>query len=71
MSIFSPSSSISSPAKKTLPLGLASVSMQSQYKTDFGLMFAALVIVIIPTLLVYLLLQRQLTRGITAGALKG
>ena len=57
--------------KKTLPLGLASVSIQAQYKTDFGLMFAGLVIVILPTLLVYLVLQRQLTRGITVGALKG
>lgn len=57
--------------KKTLPLGLASVSIQAQYKTDFGLMFAGLVIVMIPTLVVYGLLQRQLTRGITVGALKG
>ena len=62
---------VNSPDKKTLPLGLASVSMQAQYKTDFGLMFAGLVIVIIPTLLVYIVLQRQLTQGITVGALKG
>lgn len=62
---------INSPDKKTLPLGLASVSMQAQYKTDWGLMFAGLVIIMIPTLLVYLVLQRQLTRGITVGALKG
>jgi N-acetylglucosamine transport system permease protein len=62
---------VNSEAKKTLPLGLASVSIQAQYKTDFGLMFAGLVIVILPTLLVYILLQRQLTRGITVGALKG
>mgnify|MGYP006278768249 CR=1 FL=1 len=62
---------VNSPEKKTLPLGLAAVSMQAQYKTDFGLMFAGLVIVIAPTLLLYLVLQRQLTRGITVGALKG
>ena len=62
---------ITSPEKKTLPLGLASVSMQAQYKTDFGLLFASLIIVIIPTLAVYLLLQRQITQGITTGALKG
>jgi ABC-type glycerol-3-phosphate transport system permease component len=62
---------ISKEANKTLPLGLASVSIQAQYKTDFGLMFAGLVIVLVPTLLVYLLLQRQLTSGITVGALKG
>ena len=62
---------VNSPAKKTLPLGLAAVSIQAQYKTDFGLMFAGLVIVLVPTLAVYMLLQRQLTRGITVGALKG
>lgn len=62
---------VNASAKKTLPLGLASVSIQAQYKTDFGLMFAGLVIVMIPTLIVYVLLQRQLTQGITMGALKG
>lgn len=62
---------VSSDVKKTLPLGLAAVSMQAQYKTDYGLMFAGLVIVLIPTLLVYIVLQRHLTRGITLGALKG
>lgn len=62
---------VNTPELKTLPLGLASVSIQAQYRTDFGLMFAALVIVVAPTLLVYVLLQRQLTEGITTGALKG
>lgn len=62
---------LNSDGKKTLPIGLASVSIQAQYKTDFGLMFAGLVIIMAPTLLVYVLLQRQLTRGITLGALKG
>ena len=62
---------VNTPEKKTLPLGLASVSIQAQYRTDFGLMFAGLVIVVVPTLLVYILLQRQLTQGITTGALKG
>ncbi|MEO0249798.1 MAG: carbohydrate ABC transporter permease [candidate division WOR-3 bacterium] len=56
---------------KTLPLGLASLSMQAQYKSDFGLLFAGLVITMLPTLLVYIFLQERLTRGITLGALKG
>lgn len=56
---------------KTLPLGLASISMQAQYKSDFGLMFAGLVIAMLPTLIVYLFLQERLTRGITVGAIKG
>ncbi len=56
---------------KTLPLGLASISMQAQYKSDFGLLFAGLVIVMLPTLIVYILLQERLTKGVTLGALKG
>ncbi len=56
---------------KTLPLGLQSVGMQAQYKTDYGLLFAALVIVMLPTLAVYILLQDRLTKGVTLGALKG
>ena len=62
---------VNTPEKKTLPLGLASVSIQAQYKVDFGLLFAGLTIIIIPTLITYLVLQKQLTKGITAGALKG
>lgn len=62
---------LSSDSLKTLPLGLASISMQAQYKSDFGLMFAGLVIAMLPTLIVYLFLQEKLTKGITLGALKG
>ena len=62
---------LSSDHLKTLPLGLASISMQAQYKSDFGLLFAGLVIAMLPTLLVYVILQEKLTKGITAGALKG
>jgi ABC-type glycerol-3-phosphate transport system permease component len=56
---------------KTLPLGLASISIQAQYKSDFGLLFAGLVIAMLPTLIVYLILQERLTKGITVGAVKG
>ena len=62
---------INTDALKTLPLGLASISMQAQYKSDFGLMFAGLVIVMLPTLIVYMILQERLTKGVTVGALKG
>lgn len=55
---------------KTLPLGLANLTIVSQYRTDFGLVFAGLAIVITPSLLVFLRLQRDLTAGITMGALK-
>lgn len=62
---------LSTDALKTLPLGLASISMQAQYKSDFGLLFSGLVIAMLPTLIVYIFLQEKLTKGITVGAIKG
>ncbi len=56
---------------RTLPLGLANVTIVSQYRSDWGMAFAGLVVVMLPTLLVYILLQRHITTGLTLGALKG
>src|SRR6202142_1090070 len=56
---------------RTLPLGLASIAITSQYRSDWGTAFAGLVLVTIPTLIFYVLLQRHLVKGITMGALKG
>jgi ABC-type glycerol-3-phosphate transport system permease component len=56
---------------RTLPLGLANITIISQYRSDWGMAFAGLVLMMIPTLLMYTLLQRHLTKGITVGALKG
>jgi raffinose/stachyose/melibiose transport system permease protein len=39
--------------------------------TDYGMMAASVVVVVIPVLLVYILLQKHIIRGMTAGALKG
>lgn len=41
------------------------------YEVDFGALFAGLVIVMLPTLLCYIILQEQITKGITVGAVKG
>jgi ABC-type glycerol-3-phosphate transport system permease component len=56
---------------RTLPLGLANLSITAQYRTDYGMLFAGLVLVTLPILGVYLLLQRHIIKGIAAGALKG
>jgi N-acetylglucosamine transport system permease protein len=62
---------ISSEQLRTLPLGIANLLMVQHYETDWGALFAGLVIVMIPILIVYLLFQRQIAEGLTAGALKG
>lgn len=56
---------------RTLPLGLANLSIAAQYKTDYGMLFAGIMLVTIPLLLIYVALQRHIVKGIAAGALKG
>jgi ABC-type glycerol-3-phosphate transport system permease component len=55
----------------TLPLGLANATIESQYRSDWGVAFAALVLFVIPPLIAYVFLQKKLTKGITMGAVKG
>ena len=42
-----------------------------QYSTDYGALFAATAISIIPVLLIYLIFQKQFIAGIAASAVKG
>jgi N-acetylglucosamine transport system permease protein len=42
-----------------------------KYATDWGALFAGLVIIMIPTIIIYLIGQRYLLQGIGAGGLKG
>lgn len=46
-------------------------SFVSQYQTNWGLVFAFMVLVIAPVLVIYLLLQRAIIEGLTAGSVKG
>jgi ABC-type glycerol-3-phosphate transport system permease component len=58
-------------ASRTLPLGLANLSITSQYRSDYGMLFAGLVLVTVPILFIYVCLQRRIVNGVAAGALKG
>lgn len=58
-------------SKYVLTQGLAYLAIQQYYTNDWSALFAALVIVMVPTILVYAIFQGQLTNGITVGALKG
>ncbi|NPV54229.1 MAG: carbohydrate ABC transporter permease [Firmicutes bacterium] len=53
---------------KTLPVGLA--SFFGEYTTEWGKAMAASAITTIPTVLFFLLIQRHLISGLTAGSLK-
>jgi ABC-type glycerol-3-phosphate transport system permease component len=56
---------------RTLPLGLANLSITAQFRTDYGMLFAGIVLVTLPILAVYVALQRHIVKGVAAGALKG
>lgn len=55
-------------ALKTIPTGLLAFS--SRYQTDYGLLFSALSIVTLPMIVIYVVFNRQIVEGITAGSLK-
>jgi N-acetylglucosamine transport system permease protein len=58
------------PTKYTLPIGLAVMQAEMQYRVEWGPLFAGLLITTLPTLIVYMIFQRQIASGITAGAVK-
>lgn len=60
---------ISDDSKKTLPVSLS--KFVGPYNTNYSQMFAAIVIAIIPTIIVYCLFSNQIVDGLTAGAVKG
>jgi multiple sugar transport system permease protein len=60
---------IDEPAKRTLPIAI--YSFQGQHGTEWGLVFAAMIIALIPVLIIFISLQRYFAGGITSGAFKG
>jgi len=54
---------------KTLPLGL--YAFYGYHTTDLSLLFAALTVVTVPMIALFLIFQRQLIEGLTVGSLKG
>ncbi len=57
------------PGSETVTLLLNQIS--SQAGTDYGKMAAAVVLVVVPMVVVYIFLQKNIIKGMTAGAIKG
>jgi len=62
---------IQSESKRMLSQGLGMLAIQQGYQNDYGALFAAMTITMVPSLIIYVLFQRRLESGLTAGALKG
>ncbi len=56
---------------KTLPVGLMNLMKAQNAAAEYGRMYAGLVIVMLPTLILYIILQKKLTQGMMLGGLKG
>ena len=61
----------SAKGQKTLPVGLLNLMQAQQSSAEYGILYAGLVLVMLPTLILYICVQKKLTQGMTVGGLKG
>ncbi|MER6009403.1 carbohydrate ABC transporter permease [Streptomyces bluensis] len=54
----------------TLPVGLAATSQAASHVTDYGLMLAGAIVVMLPVLVLFLLLQRYFVQGIAGTGMR-
>lgn len=59
----------SSTAKRTVPIAL--LYFKSQFASDYGAMFAATMMVVVPSIVVFILMQEQVVNGLVSGSVKG
>lgn len=57
--------------QKTLPVGLLNLLAAERAAVNYGPMYAGMVIVMLPTLILYIMVQKRLTQGMTVGGVKG
>ncbi|ROR27500.1 raffinose/stachyose/melibiose transport system permease protein [Mobilisporobacter senegalensis] len=53
------------------PISALLNEISSKYGTDYGLMASSVTLIVIPVLIVYIFLQKNIIKGLTAGAIKG
>jgi N-acetylglucosamine transport system permease protein len=53
-----------------LTQGIASISVSAGFRSDWGALFAAITIAVLPMIIIYAVMQRQIQSGLTAGAVK-
>jgi N-acetylglucosamine transport system permease protein len=56
---------------RPVAVGLYNMIQSMRYTGDWGGMFASVVIVFLPTFILYILLSETIIEGVTAGAIKG
>ncbi|MBA4492867.1 carbohydrate ABC transporter permease [Paenactinomyces guangxiensis] len=59
------------PQKDVQPINVLLSNVTTQYGTDYGLLATAVTLTLIPVIIIYLLAQKQVIKGLTSGAVKG
>ncbi|UVI30408.1 carbohydrate ABC transporter permease [Paenibacillus spongiae] len=62
---------LSDPAKYTIGVNMYQANMRMSYTADWVTMFAGVMIVMVPSIIIYILFQRRIMEGATLGATKG
>ncbi len=62
---------VTNPELKTLPVGLYNLQVSQQYAVNWPALFAGVVILCVPTFLIFVILQERIVAGLTVGAVKG
>ena len=57
--------------EQTLPVGLMQLMQAQKAAANYGQLYAGLVIVMLPVLILYICVQKKLTEGMSLGGLKG
>ena len=59
------------PAVRPVSVGIFNLYQSMRYTGDWGGLFAGMVIILLPTIVLYLFLSERIIKGVTAGAIKG
>jgi multiple sugar transport system permease protein len=62
---------ISSDKQSPLPLAIASLRQQTSFTIDYGATEAGVIVMAVPCLILFIVLQRHYVRGFMSGAIKG
>ncbi len=59
------------PGEQNATVQLTLFNFQSQFNTNFNLLFMDILLITVPPLVMYIFFNRQIVAGLTAGAVKG
>ena len=62
---------MTSPRNRTISLGMYALRDTMMYTSNWGGLFAAIIIMLVPSMIIFLTLQRYIIKGLTLGAVKG